>query len=154
MERATVTGITSGKRRSEPIGTEVINFDNSNSSSSSVETLHITHSTEFAISFDEERATMAGAGTTVSIVGFGGIEGNVQQTLRRHHSVGVTSTFTVQRISEVTVPAHKHVRVTLSWKRIWQDGIVNLTTRGGLEIAMPYALTVDLSFDKKTDDVS
>ncbi len=71
-----------------------------------------------------------------------------------HHSVGVKSTFTVQRMSEIRVPARKHVRVTLTWKRIWQDGIVNLRTTQGVDVAVPYSLTVDLGFDKKTDDVS
>ncbi len=136
------------------MGTEQIDFDNSNSSSSSVETLHITHSTEFAISFDQERATAAGAGTSVTLLGFAAVSGGLQQTLRSHHSVGVKSTFTVQRISEIRVPARKHVRVTLTWKRIWQDGIVNLRTTQGVDVAVPYSLTVDLGFDKKTDDVS
>jgi hypothetical protein len=154
MDRATVASIAAGERRAEPMGTEQIDFDNSNSSSSSVETLHITHSTEFAISFDQERATTAGARTSVTLLGFAAISGSLQQTLRSHHSVGVKSTFTVQRISEIRVPARKHVRVTLTWKRIWQDGIVNLRTTQGVDVAVPYSLTVDLGFDKKTDDVS
>ena len=153
MDRATVVSIKTGKRRSEPIGTEQIDFDNSGSSSSSVETLHITHSTEFAISFSEERATVAGGQGSVGLIGFADISGSLQQTLRTHHSVGVTSTFTVERISEIQIPPRKHVRVTLAWKRIWQDGIVDLRTKQGAEVAVPYSLTVDLGFDKKTIDV-
>jgi hypothetical protein len=154
MDGATIASIAAGKRRAEAMGTEQIDFDNSNSSSSSVETLHITHSTEFAMRFDQERATLSGGGASVGLIGFAGISGGLQQTLRSHHSVGVTSTFTVQRISEIQVPARKHVRVTLTWKRIWQNGVVNMRTTSGVKVAVPYSMTVDLGFDKKTVDVS
>jgi hypothetical protein len=154
MDGATLASIEAGGRRAEAIGTEQIDFDNSKSSSSSVETLHITHSTEFAMRFDQERATLSGGGASVALIGFAGISGSLQQTLRSHHSVGVTSTFTVQRISEIQVPARKHVRVTLTWKRIWQDGVVKMRTTSGVKVAVPYSMTVDLGFDKKTVDVS
>jgi hypothetical protein len=154
MKGAVVASIAAGKRRAEPIGSEDTEYDNSESSSSSVETLHITHSTEFAMHLEEEKATVGGGGGSVALIGFANISGSLQQTLRRHHSVGVTSTFTVERTSQITVPAHKHVRVTLNWKRIWQDGVVNLRTTAGAQVAVPYSMTVDLSFDKKTVDVS
>jgi hypothetical protein len=154
MDRATVVSITTGKRRSETIGTERTDFDNSGSSSSSVETLHITHSTEFAIAFSEEKARVAGGQSSVGLIGFADISGRLEQTLRAHHSVGVKSTFTVERTSQIQVPARTHVRVTLTWKRIWQDGIVNLRTKSGTDVAVPYSLTVDIGFDKKTVDVS
>jgi hypothetical protein len=150
---AVVASISAGKRRAEPIGNEHTDYDNSESSSSSVETLHITHSTEFAMHLDEDKATVTGGGGSVAMVGFANISGSLQQTLRKHHSVGVTSTISVERTSQITVPAHKHVRVTLKWKRIWQDGIVNLRTTTGVQIAVPYSMTVDLSFDKKTRDL-
>ncbi len=52
------------------------------------------------------------------------------------------------------MPPRKHVRVTLAWKRVWQDGVIKLSTRAGEQIELPYSMTVDLSFDKKTVDLT
>ncbi len=155
MRGATIVSIEAGKRRAEPIGSDPpTNYDRSQTSSSSTETLHITHSTQFAMRIFEESATLTGGGGSVALMGFAGISGTLEQRLLKHYSVDVTSTLTFERMSQMEVPAGKHVRVTLSWKRIWQDGVVSLRTRSGSQVVVPYSLTVDLSYDQKVVDVS
>lgn len=150
----TVSGFSSGKRRTEPIGTDSTDFDNSESFSSSVETLHISHTTAIEVQLDEEAATLTGGGGSVALIGLADFSGKLEQQLRRHHSVGMSSTLNFQRTSEIHVPPRKHVRVTLAWKRVWQDGVIKLSTRAGEQIELPYSMTVDLSFDKKTVDLT
>ncbi len=153
MRGAVVVRVLPGKRRVEPIGRDQTDFDNSGSASTSVETLHITHATEFEMLLDEDTATTSSGGGSVALIGLADISGQIQQELRRHHSVRVSSTFTMERTSELQVPAHTHVRILLDWKRIWQDGVIELRTRNRDQVELPYSLTVGLDFDKTTLDV-
>jgi hypothetical protein len=153
VQEARILRITTGERRSEPIGTQVTEYDNSGSSSSSVETLHISHTTEFVLQFLPEKATVSGGGAAIGLAGLANIQGSLQQTVRAHHSVAVKSTFTVERTSEIQVAPHKHVRVILSWKRYWQDGVVTLASQHDRD-DLPYAMKVDLGFHNKTIDVA
>ena len=153
LQRATVVGVEPGSRRSEGIGTETYDFDNSGSSSTSEEMLQITNETQFVMVIDGERSSVKGGNSTFGITHFASIEGQVQNTLRNHYSVEATSKLTVERSTRISIPPRTHVRVTLNWKRVWQDGVINLRPPSGHAVAVPYSVTVDLSFDKKTVDV-
>lgn len=90
----------------------------------------------------------------MTLLHFPSVEGQLQNTLRSQYSVQATSTFSVERTSKITILPQTQVRVTFNWKRVWQDGTINLRTSQGADVALPYSITVDLSFDKTTVDVS
>ena len=153
FNRAFVLNVQAGRRRLEPIGSEAYDFDNKGSSSTSEETLEITNTTEFVMTFEKESATVKGGKGSVNVLNFASLEGDLESTLRRQYSIQATSTLSVQRTSRITIPPRTHVRVTFNWKRVWQDGTISVRTANGLEVALPYSITVDLSFDKTTQDI-
>jgi Effector-associated domain 1 len=139
-------------RRLEPIGTEQIDFDNSGSSATSVETLRTSYSTRFVLEFHTERATLRDGQIGVRLLDFARAEGRLESSLRDRYALSHQSTLTAERTSQVTIPARAHVRVILNWKRVWQDGLLVLHTDGG-DVYLPYSVTVDLMFDKTLTDI-
>lgn len=140
-------------RRLEEIGTTQSDFDNSGSSATSVETLRISNSTQFVLKFDTARATLRSGKSSVSLLDFAKIEGQLQSTLRTEYSLSEKTALTVERTSQINIPAQAHVRVLLSWKRIWQDGVIVVRARSGVDVLVPYSVTVDLIFDKTLTDI-
>jgi hypothetical protein len=144
----------SGQRRLEPLSPEQYDFDNSESSATSVETLRIFNSTQLVLKFDLSRATLRDGQSSVSILDFAKVQGQLKSKLLSQYSLTQQTTLTVERTSQINIPARAHVRVVLNWKRVWQDGIVVLRTRSGDDVEFPYSVTVDLIFDKTLTDIS
>ena len=144
----------SGRRILEPRGTEEYNFDNSGSSATSVETLHISNSTQFILQFDTQSATLRAGQASIGFVDFARLEGQLQSALRSRFSLTERATLTVERTSQINVPAHAHVRVILSWKRVWEEGVVVLHTDSGHDVQLPYRMTVELTFDKTQTNIA
>ena len=59
------------RRIPESAGTEEYNFDNSGSSATSVETLHISNSTQFILQFDTQNATLRTGEASIGFMDFG-----------------------------------------------------------------------------------
>jgi hypothetical protein len=144
----------SATRRLEPIGTDQYDFDNSASSATSIETLRIFHSTQFILVFDIDHAVLRSGQSSVGIMDFARIQGRLQSSVMSHLSLTEQTTLTVERTSQINIPANAHVRVALQWKRVWQDGIVALRTRSGFDVEIPYSVTTDLVFDKTLTDIT
>jgi Effector-associated domain 1 len=142
-----------GKRRPEELDTEVHDYNNSGSSATSVETLRIAHSAHLVFKFDTAHASLRSGEAGVSILDFAKLQGRLQSSLRTQYSLSQENTLTVERTSQVNVPARKHVQVTLKWKRIWQDGTIVIGLKSGHDLLIPYSVTVGLVFDKSTKDV-
>jgi hypothetical protein len=154
LQKARILSVEVGARRLEPIGSESYDFDNSGSSSTSEETIQLTNTTQFLMSFDVDNATTKGGNASVGLLHLISFEAELQNTLRKQYSMQATSTLSVQRTSRITIPANTHVRVTFNWKRVWQDGTIHIRPAGAPDVALPYSITVDLSFDKTTTDVN
>jgi len=114
------------RRFPEPAGTEEYNFDNSGSSATSVETLHISNSIQIVTQFDIQRATLHTGQASGGLMDFAKIEGQLRSALRSRLSLSGQTTLTIERKSEIHIPAYANVIVTLRWKRIWEEGIVSL----------------------------
>lgn len=153
VRNAAVLRIDAGGRTTEILGDEVHEFDNSASSSTSVETLDIAHTSAVVIELSSARAQNVTGNAGIRILDFVNVQGTVDNALRARHSLSTTSSLTIRRTSQISIPARKHVRVTLHWKRIWEEGKVTLGNRGNPVAQIPYRLTVDLHFDKTTRDI-
>lgn len=73
--------------------------------------------------------------------------------MRQQNNIQATSTLSIERTSHQTIPPQTHVRITLYWKRIWQDGVIILRTVDGVRVSLPYSFTMQLDFSKKVEDI-
>jgi hypothetical protein len=146
--------VVPGKRRFEPDGDDTYDFDYSASSSTSVETLVARHTTEFLMTFHTEDAVERNGQGSVSLLNFVQVAGHLQSTLRQQHSLQLTSTMSFEHTSQISIPARTRVEVTLRWWRVWQDGVINLSTQADVDVTLPYSITIALKYDIKKTDVA
>jgi hypothetical protein len=118
-----------------------------------VETLKIAHTTQFVMMFNVEKAVVAEVRAETGVFDFAKIEAKLQGTVRQQHNIQATSTLSIERTSQQTIPPQTHVRITLYWKRIWQDGVIILRTVDGVRVSLPYSFTMQLDFSKKVEDI-
>jgi len=77
------------------------------------------------------------------------IEQAVTQSLKESYSALEEKVESFEQTIKLTVPARTLVLVTLSWKRIWQLGEVNVTVDGE-SFAIPYRTLAGVAFDVLT----
>lgn len=151
---AQVLSVVPGERRFEPDGDDTYEFDYSGSSSTSVETLVARHTTEFLMMFHTEDAVERNGQGSVSLFNLAQVAGRLQSAVRQQHSLQLTSTMSFEHTSQISIPARTRVEVTLRWWRVWQDGVINLSTQADVEVTLPYSITIALKYDIKKTDVA
>ena len=51
----------------------------------------------------------------------------------------------------IQVPPNSHIRVAVSWKKIWQHGVAQIVN-GGHALEVPYRIATGMTFDQSTID--
>jgi hypothetical protein len=139
-------------RREEPLGTETRTVDNSRSASSSVRRLKArrTWTVRQEVRFEEATRKSASGGIEVKAVLH--LRGELERTVRQSQSTASQDERTFEEEIEVTIPARTTVDVLLHWKRVWQDGVLVVTTSDGEVFEIPYGEVVGLTFDQENRD--
>jgi hypothetical protein len=139
-------------RREEPLGTETRTVDNSRSASSSIRRLKArrTWTVRQEVRFEETTRKSASGGIEVKAVLH--LRGELERAVRRSQAAVAQDERTFEEEIEVTIPARTTVDVLLHWKRVWQEGILIVTTSAGEVFEVPYGEVVGLTFDQENRD--
>jgi hypothetical protein len=150
-----IAGIRETTRTEESIGEETRIFDQSQTTASAVETMGLSHTAEWASTVDTTRARTFGgsAGLSIAILGIASLQGKMENSLSVRYSSSWKQSITREQSTAITIPAGKKVRVTVRWKRIWQEGVIVLRSPSGPRAYVPFRVTVMLAFDKETVDL-
>lgn len=137
--------------RFETVGIEHRIFNNLGSDSDSTETLHISQVVNFHIQLQIEAEKV---GRVEAQIGpsWAAVKGFIEQRLLQRHGKSYDSTLGVEQTSTLIVPARRLVRVTLQWKRAWEDGTVIVGDPSRPQFVIPYHMTTALAYDKTTED--
>jgi serine/threonine protein kinase len=154
IKKADVIGHKGGTLRQEDHGDDVYTFDNSRSSSTSVETIHVAHTAKVEITIDLSKARSPGGQAGIRFLDFASIEGQIKSEIRMRHELALKEELVFDQTTAISIPASTHVRVVFHWKRVWQEGTVTLGQRGAALAEVPYAITIALRFDKETSDIT
>lgn len=149
-----VLGIRKTGEREEPHGENVYTFNNARSTSTSTETIQLTHTAKIEVSVDAGHSTTVGGTVGVKILDAAGIEGKVQREILAKRTLSMSKEISYSQKTEINIPASTHVRVRFRWQLIWEEGVVTVGRPGDPQAEVPYAITVRLRFDKDTEDVS
>jgi hypothetical protein len=141
-------------RTEEPIGEEKRTFDQSRTTASSVETIGLSHTAEWTVTVDASEAQIVGGTGQLTLIGVGSVQGKIEASLTKKYSNSWKTATSRKQETNITVPAGKMVKVIVRWKRIWQEGEVHLRARDGTLVALPFRVTVGLSFDKEIVDIT
>ncbi len=149
---ATVTLIDSG-RTLEPIGDEVRTIDNARSDVQSVRRIKATRRwlRRCEVGWEQSESRISGINVDPGLLVT--LKHEVENAVRRSHSASDEQEDTFEEEIEITVPGRTAVQVTLSWKRIWQEGLAVCTAPSGQVIQLPYRLVAGVTFDQRITDV-
>jgi serine/threonine protein kinase len=157
IKRPLVVSISPKGRRLEPIGDEVRLFNNAKSSSTAVETITVRHTSRVSVSVDVSNArTLSGSGG-VKFLNVAEAQAMLQNEVARKYSLGVDTELTLEQSTEINVPAHTNVEVVFHWKKVWVRGVASLAEgkKPAEELAeVPFEVTIELTFDKETRDIT
>jgi serine/threonine protein kinase len=158
LKRPAVVKVTETARRSEPLDDEVRIFNNAKSSSTLEETIRASYTARVSTSVDLSETRTLSGNARVGFVNALSAQASLGNDLMRHYSLQMDGELTHERTTKVTVPAHKHVEITLHWFRIWASGMLTVserTRRAVEEVAeVPYEITIALVYDSETRDIS
>jgi len=99
------------------------------------------------VTIDSTRARTTGGNAELHLLGLASVRGNIDATLTNKYSATWKQSISRQQRTAITIPAGKKVKVTIRWKRIWQEGEVTLRNPAGTLVRLPFRVTVMLGFD-------
>jgi hypothetical protein len=140
-------------QREELIGEETRIFDQSQTKASAVETIGLSHTAEWGVTIDTNDARAFGGNAEVKILGVGSVGGSIERRLTETYSSKWKQSTSRQQTTSISIPAGGKVRVTVRWRRIWQQGVVTLENPAGARASVPFEVTIMLGFDKVTEDL-
>jgi serine/threonine protein kinase len=158
LKRPTLVRVSEAPtRRSEPIGDEVRIYDNSKSSSTSIETISISHETDVSASVDLTKTRAISGKAGVGFIDVVSAQASLGNDLARHYSLRIDTKLTTEQSTVVNIPAYTHVKIIFHWYRIRATGMLTIAeqARRSVEIAeVPFEITLSLVFDKETIDIN
>ena len=154
LKRPTISRISEATfRREEPLGDEVIAFNNAESSSTAVETIRLSRTARISMSVDLTKAKSISGSAGVTFLELAKVQASMQNEITNRYSFSAGSELTFEQTTVVNIPARTSVQVILHWKTIWATGTIVIAERNVEVAEIPFEVTVGLAFDKETRDV-
>jgi hypothetical protein len=148
------TTIVETQRVEEPLGEEMREIDNSQSTIGISRTISVSR--EWTQSCVLERETTGTAGGEIGLPGdwLVALKATAEIAVRKRYSITTEEKRTYTEELTITVPGNKRVRVALKWKQLWQCGTVLVRQDGGRnEVQIPFRVCVGPTFDQSAVDI-
>jgi hypothetical protein len=140
-----VATIVETHRTEERIGDEVRRIEN-NSAATIQRTVRASREWTHQIEVGRTEESHGSLESKVTIKGVG-LTSQVERSVQKKYDISTTE---MQKFDEevvVSVPANTTIVVTLSWKRIWQNGYLEMTSGHG---NIPFRVCVGITFDLRS----
>ena len=128
-----------------------------NSSATVTREISIASSITLRVTIESNKLRSHNAAAGVSLVGFGTIQGRVEQALGERYAVTLESTLTVSENVSATIPPYSTIEHVIQWKVLEWGGIALLgKTQRSLQSVVaeiPYQVPLRLTFDHDFVDV-
>jgi hypothetical protein len=126
-------------------------FDNRLGSTSATQRLAITEQWTQAVQVDRELARVVGGSLRIGVF-LGELQAKAERTLRTQYSVSETGQRTYTDELTVEVPAHTLRRLHVTYRRIWQTGVLRTAMSDGTTLEVPYRVAIALEMDWSQHD--
>ena len=140
------------ERVEEPIGEEQRTIDNSKSSVKIVRSLRVSKEWVQTYSVEYEKGRTGGGKLDLALVQGIGIQATAESSVKERYSVSGETKRTFAEEISMEVRGNQKVQVLLHWKRIWQHGILELTSGGAPTLEVPFKVVVGVTFDQTQMD--
>jgi hypothetical protein len=148
-----VVQIIETERRSEPLGIETREIDNSQSEIQVTRRFTVSREYSSAYTVDYEKTTGANGDLSFSVAGLSGIKVNLEKKIAEKYSISNSQKRTYTEEITLTIPAKKRVSIRLNWKQIWQYGIIRLQSKENVSIQIPFKVNLEPTFDQQQIDM-
>ncbi len=137
------------RRVEEPIGEEKRTIDNSGPATST-RRLKVTKRWLRKYEMSMERAQSRKFGGSLPKALIVELSGEAENRLQRSYSIAGEEEQTFEEELELTIPPRSIVTLVLSWKRIWQEGVIAVVQPDGERIEVPFRVVVGVTFDQSS----
>lgn len=140
--------ITETERVEEHLGSEQRLIDNSKSKI--IITREFTIGKEWSQSYviDYDKTTSIGGEIGAGIFGIGTLKSTFQQSIKDHYSISEGTRLTYSEKINLQVKEETKLRVIFQWKRLWQHGCLQISTKRGEEFEIPFRVAIGVTFDQ------
>ncbi len=136
------------ERIEEHLGSEQRLIDNSKSG--------ITVTREFTIGkewsqsyvIDYDKTTSLGGEIGGGLFSLGTFKSTFQRTVKDHYSISEGTKLTYSEKISLQVKENTKLRVIFQWKRLWQHGFLQISTKNGKEFEVPFRVAIGVTFDQ------
>ncbi|HEV7671956.1 MAG TPA: hypothetical protein VGS22_25820 [Thermoanaerobaculia bacterium] len=140
-------------RVEEPLGEEVREIDNSQSSVEIQRTLRLSREWSQSFSLEREHAAKIGGELSVQGAWIVDFKATAEGEIRKKYELSTVDRKTYSEEIVIDVPARTKVTLVLKWKQVWQCGIALVSDgRNGTEIQIPYRVCLGPTFDQRQVD--
>ncbi len=143
-----ITDIVETARHEEPIGQDTRLLDSSQTAATISRTLSFTMEWTQTLDVEIEKTKTIKGQVSISAFDIASLEGSVEQSVRNKYGLTTQEKQTQVETMSIPVPAGTRLRVSLTWKRVWQAGHVELERSSGEQLQVPFAVAVGLTFDQ------
>lgn len=140
--------IVEASRSEEHIGNETRRIENETNATIQ-RTLRASKEWTYRIELDITRASQSSSEAKLAIKDVS-LTSQVQQSVQKRYDVSIGETRRFEEEVTITVPGNTSVEAVFVWKRIWQNGYVQL---GGGQARVPFRLCVGITFDLRQDKI-
>jgi hypothetical protein len=145
--------VTERGRDEERLGDDPpVRYDNRSGGSEQHYTLKASRQwrRQVSITFEKSQGVTSTAGINVAVPHLtASIQQAVTEALKESYSATEEKVESFEQSIDLTVPPHTLVLVTLSWKRIWQNGVVEISAQGDA-LRIPFRSLAGVAFDVRT----
>ena len=130
-------------------------LDNRGGTTPATQTVSVSEQWTQTIQFEHERTITGTDGVGINVAQFISIEAKAENALRRNYSISESrqQTYTGQISTEVPARTRRHL--VLSYRRIWQEGLVRVPTPSGNDVEIPFRIALNLTLDwSQRDEIS
>ena len=136
-------------RIEKPLGSEERAIDNSGSDTTITRSIKATKRWTQTCQLELEKSRVRGQGADVSVANLATLRRKLEETLREQYA----ATTQVEQVFEeevtVTVPPKTSVHLIMDWKRIIQQGYVQLRDSAGATVEVPFEVAVGVTLDQR-----
>jgi len=158
LKRPTLAGVSEAPaRRAEPLGDEVLRFDNAGNSSAVERSLTFSKVWNVSASVDLSQARAISDTGGARFRDAPDAQADLQNAVARHYSRRIGEEWTYQHSLTINVPAYQNIEVILHWKLIWATGIASLaeSARPAVIIAeVPFEIAVEVAVDHEQRNIT
>jgi hypothetical protein len=145
----TIVGVVETARVEQPLGSEERTIDNSDSDTTITRSIKATKRWTQTCQLEIDQSRVSGQSADVNLANLATLRLKLETTVREQYSTATQVEQIFEEEVTVTVPPKTSVRLIMDWKRITQQGYVQLRDSAGVTVEVPFDVAVGVTFDQR-----